>query len=265
MFKWLIYPLGSDFFCVNNKFLVYNLVSRNLKLKYRMSYLGVLWTLIVPAATALVYYVVFQHVIKIQIENYLFFLLLGTLTWNFFASCVSQGMESVVSNQGLLNKTQIPLQVFPLSETLTLLINYIFSTPIILLVALLMDANLTSSLFQFPILLFFLALQAYSFATLLSLLYVYFRDFKHLISIVLQIWFYLTPVIYKADMIPEKYRPLLWANPVGHIIKGIQDVVIFGQTQSIPELAGSAAWTLLVFLVAATVYKHLHKTVVEYL
>lgn len=265
MLNWLKYPLGTDFFCLNNKFLVFNLVARNLKLKYRLSYLGVLWTLLVPAATALVYYVVFQHVIKIQIENYLFFLLLGTLTWNFFSSCISQGMESVVGNQGLLNKTPIPIQVFPLSETITLLANYLLSTPIILGVALIMGAPLSSSLLYFPLLLLLLTIQAYAVGTLLSLAYVFFRDFKHLISIVMQIWFYLTPVIYKADMIPEKYRNLLWLNPVGHIIKNIQDVVIFGHSPGLMELLGNAIWTLVIFYISVMVFKHIHKTIVEFL
>src|SRR3954453_19323172 len=93
-------PLGIDFFCLGKKFLVYNMVSRNLKIKYRRSVLGVFWTLLSPIAMTVVYYFVFKVILQVRMPHYLVFILSGVLPWTFFSQSLSEGMESIAGSWG---------------------------------------------------------------------------------------------------------------------------------------------------------------------
>jgi ABC-type polysaccharide/polyol phosphate export permease len=126
----LIKPLGVDLFCVGKKFLVFNLVSRNLKIKYRRSILGIFWTLLSPVAMGFVYYFVFKVILKVQIPHYLAFILSGVLPWSFFAQTVLEGMESIVSNWSIVTKVPIPIQVFSYVNAVTNLTTLFLALPV---------------------------------------------------------------------------------------------------------------------------------------
>src|SRR5689334_7103760 len=100
-------PLGVDLFCLGKKFLVFNLVSRNLKLKYRRSVLGVFWTLLSPIAMGMVYYFIFKVILKVQMPYYLAFILSGVLPWTFFNQTILEGLESVVGSWSIVTKVPI--------------------------------------------------------------------------------------------------------------------------------------------------------------
>lgn len=254
-----------EIFGLNRKFLVYHLVERNLKLKYRKSMLGILWTMLVPASTAAVYFLVFQFVMKVQIENYLLFILTGVLPWTFFSGTIAQGTECIVTNLGLVNKVPIPAFVFPYTEALTAFINLLFATPVVFVVMLLTNSPLTWALLQVPVLLFFLFMMAYNLAIMCSLLFVYFRDLRHIISIVLQLWFYLTPILYRVEMIPEKYHPLLLLNPIGPLFNGLHQSIVYGQTLGLNDWAAVMAWTLVFFSLSYYFVRILFDRVAEHL
>jgi len=135
MTSLLIRPLGIDIFCLSKKFLVYNLVSRNLKVKYRRSVLGVLWTLAAPVAISVIYYFVFKVILKISIPHYPVFILAGVLFWNFFSMTVIESMESIVANWVIVTKIPIPLQVFPFSGAMTNLTTLLLALPVLWTVA----------------------------------------------------------------------------------------------------------------------------------
>ena len=128
--------LFSSYFCYNKKFLIYNLVSKNLKVKYRRSYLGFFWTALTPISMALMYYFVFQVVLQLQMPQYLVFILVGILPWSFLNLTVLEGMEGVVGNVALLSKVPVPIQVFAFSGAVTNLINLFLSMPIFILASL---------------------------------------------------------------------------------------------------------------------------------
>src|SRR5690349_10337533 len=117
--KIFLFPLGVDLFCFSKKFLVFNLVSKNLKTKYHRSFLGIFWTLISPLSMGLVYFFAFKVVMKVQQPHYLALLLCGVLPWSFFSQTLGEGTESIVNSFGLLSKVPIPLPVFPFVGALT--------------------------------------------------------------------------------------------------------------------------------------------------
>lgn len=216
----------SEFFCLNKKFLIYNLIIRNLKIKYRRSFFGMFWTVLIPAASALVYFVVFQFVMKVQVENYLLHIMAGLVPWTFLATSLMNSVEILVGNHSLLNKVPLPTQSLALAEVLTQFLNLILSLPIVFALMIFSNSFAGVYVFQYLALCGLLLLFAYSLSLLVSIAYVYLRDLKFLLTIVVQFWFYLTPIMYTTTMIPEKWKFILFINPVGLIFEGFQLSII---------------------------------------
>ncbi len=217
-----------DYFCLNKKYLVYNLVTRNLKVKYRRSILGVFWSLLSPIALAMVNYFVIRLVMKVQLPNYMAFVMSGIFFWAFFSQNLNEGLECVVNNWELLSKVPVPFQIFPYVGCITNLVSLAFALPIVLAVSFFTGVELGSSLIALPYLTLILFLMSYSITLLASVAFVYLRDLKHIISILLQLWFYATPVIYDESMVPEKYRWVLAMNPLQGVFSGFHRVLVQG-------------------------------------
>ena len=242
----LTQPWGIDLFCLGRKFLVFNLVSRNLKIKFRRSFLGLFWTLLGPFLSALIYYYVFKVIIKVQTPHYIVYILSGILPWTFFASTSVEGMDGIVGNQSLITKVPIPLQVFAYVGSLTNLVTLLFAFPIILGVAVLDGIPFGPSCLLVLPWLVLLFLQTYGISILLSVAFVYLRDLKHAITFLLQILLYATPIFYDLSMVPAHLRWTLYLNPIGLSVTGIRDA-IFGNSFAADSLAHSVAataWTL---------------------
>jgi ABC-2 type transport system permease protein len=259
----LFYPLGTDLFCLGKKFLVFNLVSRNLKVKYRRSILGVFWTLLAPIATGCVYYFVFSLILKVQIPYYFAFILAGVLPWTFFAQTVVEGMESLVGNLGLLSKIPVPLQVFPYVGAITNLVTLAIGFPVIVGGSYIAGAFVGASIILVPFYIMCLFLITYSFALGFSVLFVYFRDLRHLSGIILQLWFYGTPILYDREMIPERYQWLLAVNPLGYLFDGLHATLIYGRWPSAMAISVTAGWAVGSVAMAAVVRRYLCHELVE--
>ena len=237
--------LGFDAFCLNKKFLVYNLVNRNLKVKYRRSFLGFFWTILSPLGISTIYYFVFKVVMRIDRPHYLPFILCGVLPWTFFAQSLGEATESIVGNHGLISKIPVPIQVFPYVVSITNFSTLLFALPIIIALAWLSGVHLSlGTLLVFP---FFLSLLiiGYALGTILAILYVYLRDLKHAIGLILQIWFYATPIIYDKTMIPDRYKFILYINPVGATFVGIQESVLGINGNFMHSICGALGWSLI--------------------
>lgn len=256
-------PFGIDIFCLGKKFLVFNMVSRNLKIKYRRSIFGVFWTLLNPLAMAAVYYFVFRVILNIQIPHYLVFILTGMIPWTFFIQSVLEGMESIVGNWGLVSKVPIPIQIFPFVGTITNWVTLALALPVLFLVAVISNAELGSSVLLVPYYLIAILLQTYGFALILSIAFVYFRDLRHIMGIFMQIWFYGTPVIYQEKMIPAHFQWILLANPVASIFVGLHKIFVEGVWPSAQDLALTAGWSVGILLIGALIYRAVRSEVVE--
>jgi ABC-type polysaccharide/polyol phosphate export permease len=259
-------PLRSvlfNTFCLGKKFLVFNLVGKNLKRKYRRSYFGFLWTLLAPTAMAVVYYFVFKMVLHVRIPHYVAFVLTGVLPWAFFAGSLSEGMESIVGNWNLASKVPIPVQVFPFSVSVTNVINFGFSIPVLLAASFVSRVELSDSLVLLPLIFFFLFLTTYGLALILSLVFVYLRDLRHILSILLQIWFYGTPVVYSENMIPPQFHWVIYANPVGTVFVALHRVLAEGAWPDQTTLLCSGLWSLGLLALGTLALERLGAEVVE--
>jgi len=256
-------PFGIDIFCVGKKFLVFNLVGRNLKVKYRRSVLGVLWTLLSPLATVLIFYFVFKVILKVQIPHYMAFLVSGILPWAFFSQTINEGMDSVVGNAGIAAKVPVPVQIFPYVGAITNFITLFLALPVILGVSILTDVPLSGSIVLLPVFFLCLFFMSYGLSLVLGLLYVYFRDLKHILGLVLQLWFYGTPVFYNPDMVPPKYHWILIANPVGGCFVGLHKILAYGEWPSTESIVSSLFWAFVMMTLGLIVFKTTHRDVIE--
>lgn len=257
--------LGFDAFCLNKKFLVFNLVDRNLKVKYRRSFFGFFWTILSPLAMSAIYYFVFKLVLKVDRPHYLPFILCGVLPWAFFVQSLTESTESLVANQSLISKIPIPIQVFPYVVTLTNFSTLAFSLPVIYLLTLLSGVtpgfeSLLAIYFMGCLLIF-----CYSLGAVLSIFYVYLRDLRHALSLIIQIWFYATPILYDRSMIPEKYQFLLYLNPVGPMFSGIQCSMLGPHEDLLKLSLASAGWCALSLISLRLTYANFRKGLVEVL
>ncbi len=208
------------------------LVQRDLKVRYQRSILGMVWTLLNPLLQMAVYTLVFSTIMQVGVPGFPVFLLSGLLPWNLLAMATTLSSNSLLGNQGLIRKVAAPQAVYPLSVVGSKLFDLVMSlVPMALLATLLGRPPGISWLFLVPAVLF-----ATAFTAGLSLLFssatVFFRDVRHLIDILFQIWFYLTPVLYPADFLDK--LPFSWmksalsANPAFYIIRCFQ-IAIYEQ------------------------------------
>lgn len=247
--------------------LVGMLVARDLKVRYKRSVLGMFWSLLNPLMQMAVYSFVFSTVLKVGTEAYPVFLLSGLLPWGLFVGSVSGSAGSLLSNAGLIRKVQVPQAVYPLSIVGSKFVDLALSLiPLTLLSFYYGKYPAPSWLFVLPAAVFMLALSA-GFSLAISSLTVFFRDTKHLIDIVLQIWFYLTPILYPYDAlerIPNRLIPyLLKANPATPVIRCFQTAIYEGRfpdthTVALAALYSFGALFLGMFAFLRVEHRHIH-------
>lgn len=206
--------------------LVRNLVLRDLRIKYKGSSIGFAWSLLHPLLMAAVYTIAFRFVVRIPIERFPLFLLSGLLPWIFFSSALSAATGAVADNGSLVRKVAFPRALLPLGSVASQFVQFLLMYVVIVPVALAFDAGVSPALlFAVPLVLLQLAFTA-GLALVLSTAYVYFRDTRHLLDVLLQVWFWLTPVVYSLSMVPEAFRPYFMLNPMTLFVTAYQGLVL---------------------------------------
>lgn len=217
----------------------------------------------IPACQVAIFYFLYVVAFKVTIPHYLVFLMTGLLPWVFFSATLSESMESIAGNGNLLNQMPIPVQVFPNMSAITNMTNLLAAFPIIILVYIFSGMTFHwGLLLVFPLLagLYFTAL---SIGIVFSIGFVFFRDLRHVTSLILQIWLYATPVVYTAEMVPERIAKYLFiANPVAGFFIVFRSA-IFDSGISMRYLAVFAGWTIVSMLSAFVVLRKFGSGVVE--
>lgn len=223
---------------------------RNFKVKYRGSVFGYFWTLLIPLSQVLVFYFVYQIVLKVPVPNYLAFIVVGILPWVFFSSTVNEGFDMLVAGQNLLTHIPMPIQGFSAAAVMTNFASFLIAVPIILGVILISGLSLSlNSLWFFP-LAAILFLFTYSLSFIFACFFVLFRDLKYLFSIAVQVWLYFTPILYPAEMIPEQFRWALYANPLSGFFVNIQRILLEGKGMDWAMAGSFLGWSILLALFA---------------
>ena len=215
--------------------MLYELVARDVKIKYRKSVLGVLWTLLNPLLMMVILYIVFSNLFKFDIENYSLYLLSGQILFNFYNESTSGAMTSILGNAALIKKVYIPKYLFVLSRIASSSINILSSFCALILVMLFTRTELHFTMFLVVIPLGYLIVFSLGIGLILAALAVKFRDVIHLYTVFLTALMYLTPIIYPISMLPDWVRMIVNLNPLTGILNIFRDVMIYNTVPTIGE------------------------------
>ncbi|MES0342389.1 MAG: ABC transporter permease, partial [Candidatus Humimicrobiaceae bacterium] len=244
--------------------LLISLTKKELKVKYRGSVLGFFWSLLNPILTMLVYSFVFSMVLRAGIQEFGIFLICALLPFNFLQNSVNYGTGSIISNSNLVNKIYFPREILPLSIVFSNLINFLLELIALFIVLAFMGYKFYLFLYILPVLIFIQFFLVVGMTLLVSALNVFFRDLQHLITIVMMVWFFGTPIIYPMSMVPERFQPFLkFINPMTIYVTYYRNIFYYTKYHegagfpSVVETIAALGISLLIFFIGYFVFKKL--------
>jgi lipopolysaccharide transport system permease protein len=220
--------------------LLLSLTLRELKARYRGSLLGFLWTFLNPTMQMAVYSVMFSVWMRQKIEHYTYYVFVGLLPWIWFTSSLLQGSSAISDRRDLLTKVRFPAQVLPTTVVATNLVNFLLAVPLLLVLGLALGHPLSWTIVLFPMVLFVQFWVTLALVYLFSAINVAFRDLQQILGNIVTMWFFVTPIFYRAEVFPEQFRQvLLLANPMAVMATSYQSLFYDGQ---VPQLVPLAMW-----------------------
>jgi len=234
--------------------LITQFISRSIKARYKRSALGVVWTLLNPLLTMLVLTLVFSQVFRFDIPYYPVYVLSGLVMWNFFSSATRDAMAEMVWNGNLLNRIYVPKSVFAVSAVGTGLVNLGLSLIPLFAIALVSGMRLHLALLSMPLAVLLLVGFALGLGLILATSAVYFADVLPVYDVILTIWMYATPIIYKIDLIAPRWQFLFKLNPLYYMITLFRDPLYVGTLPSLDIWIIAALLSLLSLVVGSLVF-----------
>jgi len=239
---------------IKYKDLFVELVRKDIKLKYKKSYLGVLWSFLNPLLMMIVLTVIFSEVFKHNIENFPVYVLTGRLVYSFFSEATSFAMNSIHDNGQLLKKVYVPKYFFPLSKVCSS-----FLTSLVSLLPILIVMVVTGMPLSFYNLLFFVPLIQILFISagvglIISTIAVFFNDLRHLYSVLLMVLMYMTPIFYPIEIIPVQYKWIMELNPMYPVLVLFRDLLMNNQMFEISDFIVASIYAVAYFLVGIFVF-----------
>lgn len=209
------------------RFLIKQLVSKDIKLKYRRSFLGYLWSILNPLLVMMVLVIVFSNMFRFEIANYPAYLIIGQTMFSYMTEATNQSIFSITGNAELLKKVYVPKYVFTLSKVTSSLVNLLFSLGAMFVVFIITRVQFSFYMLLIPVVLVELYLFCLGLSMFLAQLSVFFRDIQYIYSVVTTAWLYLTPIFYPSEQLPEKLQKLVRiVNPMYHYITQFRTLVL---------------------------------------
>ncbi len=243
--------------------LILELVRRDLKIRYLGSALGFVWTIIHPVLSLAIYTVIFSLVLRVPMGreastfSFVLYLFCGLLPWLTFQECLSRSVVCIPENANLVQKMKFPTEVLSPILALSGFIQQLVGTGIFLAVLVGSGRMPGASLLLLPLLYLFQLLAMVGLGWLLSSLYVYFRDISQVLGIVLNVWFWLTPLVYPIDKAPAEFQKILALNPMSHLVGICRALFLEGSPGSLASWAYVAAFGAASFCLGMAVLKRL--------
>lgn len=245
--------------------LMQELVKRDLKVKYRRSILGYLWSLLNPLLMMCVMSYVFSTIFQSTIPNFPVYLICGQTLWAFFNESTTMAMHSVVQNSALIKKVYIPKFIFPLSRITSSFVTMSFSLIAILIVMLFTRATIHWTILLFWVPLLFLFVFCCGIGLILSALSTYFRDITHLYGVLTIAWMYATPIFYDPEILPDHVRNTLEWNPIYHFITFFRSLILNGQVPGAEMWLQCALVCIVTFAIGLLIFKKLQRNFILYI
>jgi len=263
-------PYFKDFW--RYRHLLNNLISRDIKVKYRRSALGILWSVLNPLLMMVVLYVVFStifhmtHIPRGNIEiSFAVYLLTGQLVYNFFSEATQTAMSSVLGSAPLIKKVYIPKYIFPLEKVAFSFVNTLFSliALVIVMLATHTPAHWTLLLFWVPLVILFVF--NFGIGLILAAGTVFFRDIMHLYGVLVTALMYLTPIMYDVSILPAWALKVIPFNPLYWFVSMFRDLVVYGAMPSLNSWIGTCASALVALVAGLLIFKKTQDRFVLYI
>ncbi|SEH56594.1 ABC transporter permease [Ruminococcus flavefaciens] len=244
--------------------MIFSLVKKDLRGRYKGSVLGFLWTFINPLFQLIVYTIVFSKILRNDVPRYYLYLFVALIPWIFFSSSITVGAASIISQKDLVKKIYFPRMVIPISYVTSCFVNMLLCFIVIFAVIIVTGAGINFvAVLTLPIIMIVEYIFALGMAMLSSAVTVYFRDLEHILGIVSMAWMYLTPIVYSKSIVPEKYLPIFNLNPMTPIIECYRTVLYDKQIPDLSTLLIAAALGVFFLIFGALVFNKLQKHFAE--
>lgn len=251
------------------RYLILNFVVRDLKSRYVGSLMGLFWAVVHPLVLLLCYTFVFSIVFKIRAGtlttgNFALFLFCGILPWLYFQDTVLRCCNSVVENSNLIRKTLFPSEILPISMALSNTFTHLLGLAILIVVLVLSGLLSWTSLFL-PLYLLLLVVLSLGLGWLFAALQVFLRDTYQIVSVMMVLWFWFTPIFYSVEMVPPVLRPLILMNPLTYVVEGYRYSLLEGYSPDPAHLLVLSLFVLSVFLLGGYVFRNTKREFIDVL
>jgi ABC-2 type transport system permease protein len=244
--------------------MISSLVQRDLRGRYKGSFLGFLWTFLNPLFQLIIYTFVFSNVLKAGIEKYYLFLFVALVPWMFFSACLAGGTGVVLSEKNLITKIYFPRTVLPIAFVTSHFINMLYGFIIVIIVVMFSDVKMNFLAFLYlPFVMFVEYMTALGVALIASSTTVYFRDLQQILGIVAMAWQFMTPVIYSISDVPESLRPIFMLNPMTPVIIAYREILYYGNIPQFGTLLYALVFSFFILTAGWHVFSVLQRRFAE--
>jgi lipopolysaccharide transport system permease protein len=236
--------------------LLATLVTRDFRARYTDSLLGLTWAVINPLAQLGIYYLVFQHVLSFGIRRYSSFAFIGIVTWAWFSTTITASVRILKNNREMVEQPGFPALLLPVVAVMTSMLDFMIALPILVMIVALEGAPVLGfGVLALPVVMAVQFAFVLGLALLIAGLVAVFRDLQHVVAVFLQLYFFLTPIFYQLEAVPEAYRLLFLLNPMVHIVEGYRSVLMHAAAPEWTPLLLVAAFSCGTIAVGASVYQ----------
>ncbi|PSB01597.1 ABC transporter permease [Merismopedia glauca] len=234
--------------------LVIQLVSRELKLRYKRSVLGIAWTLLNPLLQLLVFATVFRGVLQLNIPHYASSVFCGLMVWNWFQSSLTDGTGVINANPTLIRQPGFPSIILPIVVILVHMVHFLLALPVLVIFLLIDGVMLQTTLWQLPLLMLLQLGFTAGLSYILAATNVMFHDTRYTVGVLLQLLFYATPIFYDLSHIPVRYQFWYQLNPIAHLVTAYRGILIQGVPPNWFPLLGVGVVAIGLFMVGRTYF-----------
>lgn len=241
--------------------LLFTWALRDFKVRYSQSLLGITWAILQPFSLMVIFSAVFSVILKVPTDRipYPVFAYTALLPWTFFANSLSFSIPSLVNNMNLVSKIYFPREIFPLSSIMVCFVDFLVASSIYVMMLLFYRVSVRPTILFVPLILMVQILLTIGISLLGSAVNVFYRDVRFVIPLLLQIWMYVSPVIYPANLIPIKYRPIYFLNPMAELIDAYRRTILFNQMPDWPYLGLATLLSVLLMVGAYRYFKRVER------
>lgn len=240
----------------HNWFVLSTLVSKDFKLKYRRSILGVVWSILNPLLMMVVMAAVFSYMFRFNIQNFPLYLILGSIMFDYMSRATNGAMSSIIDAQSMIKKIRIEKMIFPVEKALFELLNLAISMiAAVMVMAYFRVVPNISAIYELPLLIVYVFLFTAGLSLLLSALSVFFRDVMHLWSVIITAWNYATPIFYPVEMLQGWMQQVMQWNPMYHYVTYFRDIMMWNISPSLEENLICLGMAAITFLVGYLVFR----------